>query len=77
MDDIMKLSCFDHIAAASGMPTLVVFAAPQKQTAITSSLDILFTVNARLNTPGRREPILDPAMHLFNIATTGWGGYAI
>ncbi|KAK5632065.1 hypothetical protein RRF57_007779 [Xylaria bambusicola] len=59
------------------MPTLVVFAAPQKQTATTRSLDILFTVMARRNTSGRRVPSLESAMCVFRSLATGEGGYAI
>lgn len=41
-----------HMAATSGIPTLVVFAAPQKHTATHCSLDICFGATTRRTGPG-------------------------
>lgn len=49
---LVKLSEAAHIAVTSGIPRLVVLAAPQKQTAMVCSLDMRWTRITRRKTFG-------------------------
>lgn len=64
------------MAVTSGMPKLVVFAAPQKQTATVSSLDILRAVMIRLKDLGNFRPQAESDMRAFAWRVRASGGRA-